>query len=139
MAAPHHADASDALTIDTPLPPPRSDASHSDLDSSFAPTRDDPRWWRLDHDGVALCDASILPNIPNLGNDATSHNERSSSTSSSDTGATDTIYSGNCAADPGILDDIRQMLLEVWNISEPKPWQLKSIYLMAHARARARR
>ena len=27
MAAPHHADASDALTIDTPRPPPRSDAS----------------------------------------------------------------------------------------------------------------
>eukprot|EP00978_Attheya_sp_CCMP212_P005280 scaffold11749_cov55-Attheya_sp.AAC.4 len=72
-----------------------------------------------DGDGVTLSDAPIVPNIPNLGNEAFSHNERSLSTSSSDTGATDTIYSGNCAADPGILDDIRQMLLEVWNISEP--------------------
>jgi hypothetical protein len=62
MAAPHHADASDALTIDTPLPPPRSDASHSDLDSLFAPTRDDQRWWQLDHDGVTLSDAPIVPN-----------------------------------------------------------------------------
>eukprot|EP00978_Attheya_sp_CCMP212_P039898 scaffold212026_cov25-Attheya_sp.AAC.1 len=111
MAAPHHADA--------------------DIDSSFALTRDDQRWWRLDHDGVSLSNDTIVPNIPNLGNNAFSHNERSSSTSSSNTGATDTIYSGNCAADPGILDDIRQMLLEVWNISEPKPWQLKSISLMA--------
>eukprot|EP00978_Attheya_sp_CCMP212_P019442 scaffold54471_cov25-Attheya_sp.AAC.1 len=98
-SAPHHDDASDALTIDTPLPP-RSDASHSDLDSSFALTRDDQRWWRLDHDGVSLSDAPIVPNIPNLGNDAFSHNKRSLSTSSSDTGATNTIYSGNCAADP---------------------------------------
>jgi superfamily II DNA helicase RecQ len=91
---------------------------------------------------VALFGGPILQNIPNLGNDALSYNERSLSAfsaSSSDTGATDTIYSGNCAADPGILDDIRLMLLEVWNISEPKPWQLKSIYLLAHGRARARR
>lgn len=70
MAAPHHADASDALTIDTPRPPPRSDASQSDLDSSFTPAHDNQRWWQSDHDGVALFDAPIIPNIPNLGNDA---------------------------------------------------------------------
>lgn len=70
MAAPHRAAASDALTIVTPRPPTRSDAAHSGLDSSFAPAHDDQRWWQSDHDGVALFDAPIIPNIPNLGNDA---------------------------------------------------------------------
>jgi hypothetical protein len=95
----------------------------------------------LEYHGVTLSDALIVPNILNLGNDAFSHNEISLfslSIFSLDRDATDTIYSGDsCAADPGILDDIEQMLLEVWNISEPKPWQLKSIYLMAHGRAHA--
>ena len=143
MAAPHQADVLDAVTINAPLPhPPSNDASHTDAEA-----RHDQRWWQSN--GVTLSgeeegDIVGAPrNIANLGNDAFTHNERSSSTSSASSasvsGDADTIYSEDCAADPGIFDDIRQMLLEVWNITEPKTWQLKSIYLMAHASARDRR
>jgi hypothetical protein len=86
------------------------------LDPLFAAIQDNHGWWQLEFHGVTLSDSLIVPNIPNLGNKASSHNKMSSSASipsSSDTDATNTIYSGDCEADPGVLDNIRQMLLKV--------------------------
>jgi hypothetical protein len=90
--------------------------------------------------------ANICPEIPHLDNDALlSHTDGllypspSSGTISvaSDTDAPDTVYTGgDCTLDPYILWDTRQMLLEIWNISEPREWQLKAIYLMAYGRVR---
>jgi hypothetical protein len=51
--------------------------------------------------------------------------------------ATGTFYSSDCADDPDILSNIRQMLLEMWKISEPREWQLNAIYLKAHGHAHA--
>jgi superfamily II DNA helicase RecQ len=47
------------------------------------------------------------------------------------------IYSGMPDAIPSIIDDIRAMLQEAWNISEPKEWQLNAIFAMVYGLDRA--
>jgi superfamily II DNA helicase RecQ len=47
------------------------------------------------------------------------------------------VYSGIPDAPPGVLDDIRAMLTEAWNIQEPKEWQLQAIFAMTYGLDRA--
>ena len=120
MAAPHHTDAPDPVHIDTPHSPGHSEDSSGDSNSSVVPIVGDPNWKQLDHEGVASSGGVIVPETPNF-----------------DTDAPDAVYTGrDSTVDPSIMRDIRQMLLEVWDISVPREWQLRAIYLMAHGRAR---
>ena len=104
---------------------------------------DDSHWWELDHEGIAADDTSVL--LPffeeiDAASDATNadnvaENNADNSLFSSPEPAS--VYSGIPDSPPGVLDGIRAMLTEAWNIQEPKEWQLQAIFAMTYGLDRA--
>jgi hypothetical protein len=141
------ANASNASTNDTTFPPSTSDAPldiHIDTGNQ--------RWWDLDRSGLAAAAAAatgadpsvLLPFLQDADADASDNVDPDEDDCSHDhtfarivSPEASSIYSGMPDAIPSIIDDIRAMLQEAWNISEPKEWQLNAIFAMVYGLDRA--